>query len=61
MADEKPANQISLLDVQLMLGEKDIALLNSQKYIMQLEAELKNKQEVIDNLTATSELVNKED
>jgi hypothetical protein len=61
MADEKPANQVSLLDVQLMLGEKDIALLNSQKYIMQLEAELKNKQEVIDNLTATSELVNKED
>lgn len=61
MADEKPANQVSLLDVQLMLGEKDIALLNLQKYIMQLEAELKNKQEVIDNLTATSELVNKED
>ena len=55
------ASQVSMTDIQLMLGDKDLVILNLQKRIMVLQVELQEKQTVIDNLTAAGELVNTED
>lgn len=55
------ASQVSMTDIQLMLGDKDLVILNLQKRIMVLQVELQEKQTVIDNLTAAGELVKTED
>ena len=55
------ASQVSMTDIQLMLGDKDLVILNLQKRVMVLQVELQEKQTVIDNLTAAGELVNTED
>ena len=55
------ASTLSLTDIQMMLGDRDISILNLQKRVMLLEAALNEKQEVIDNLTSANELVSKEE
>ena len=55
------ASTLSLSDRQMMLGDRDISILNLQKRVMLLEAALNEKQEVIDNLTSANELVSKEE
>ncbi len=55
------ASTLSLTDIQMMLGDRDISILNLQKRVVLLEAALNEKQEVIDNLTSANELVSKEE
>ena len=55
------ASQLSLMDIQMMLGDRDISILNLQKRVVLLETALNEKQEVIDNLTSANKLVSKEE
>ena len=55
------ASTLSLTDLQMMLGDRDISILNLRKRVVLLEAALNEKQEVIDNLTSANELVSKEE
>ena len=55
------ASTLSLTDIQMMLGDRDISILNLQKRVVLVEAALNEKQEVIDNLTSANELVSKEE
>ena len=48
-------NEVTMLDIQAMLGDKDITILNLLKRIQSLEAEIKEKQDTIDRLSGDSE------
>ena len=48
-------NEVTMLDIQAMLGDKDITILNLLKRIQSLEAEIKEKQDTIDRLSGDNE------
>ena len=48
-------NEITMVDIQAMLGDKDITILNLLKRIQSLEAEIKEKQDTIDRLSGDNE------
>ena len=48
-------NEVTMLDIQAMLGDKDITILNLLKRIQSLEAEIKEKLDTIDRLSGDSE------
>lgn len=48
-------NEVTMLDIQAMLGDKDITILNLLKRIQSLEAEIKENQDTIDKLSGDNE------
>ena len=48
-------NEVTMLDIQAMLGDKDITILNLLKRIQSLETVIKEKQDTIDRLSGDSE------